>query len=244
MFLLPKSSYTVRATPKKGKAVFASNDISAGTIIGDYLGTLRRPEEENEKRDGLYTIALNEVTDAIGDPNVSGIHLINHSCAPNCGMYPYKGHTLYIAVRKIFKGEELTVDYLIDPPEGEDGPCTHTCHCDTEFCRGTMHSSFHVTSEWEDYFAKMQKGYYTKPLGTYGTKLELLDQYPENVSDVELWTLIAHKEKPISRDDAQLPPLRAMRVLIREEGRPVRFPNIGVDVEGVIYGRIIVKDLR
>lgn len=243
MFLLPKSSYALRRVPKKGRAVFALRDIPAGTIIGDYLGTVKRPEEEDEKKTGLYTLGLNEKTDVLGSPRTVGIHLINHSCMPNCGMAPAdKGHTVYVATRRIFKGEELTVDYLISPPDDETDPCPHTCHCGTLFCRGTMHSNFRISDEWDTYFKKKQKKYYRAKLGTYGAELPPLPAYPKQIADIAFWDIFANtKKKAVIVKTRTLPSQKRIRALLREHGVPIRFMPDGLEVTGILNGSIVAK---
>jgi hypothetical protein len=243
MFLLSKSSYVLRTVPKKGRAVFALRDIPAGTIIGDYVGVVKRIDEEDEIKTGLYTIGLTEKTDVLADPKKVGIHLINHSCMPNCGMAPVaEGHTVYVAVRRIFNGEELTVDYLMSPPDDETTLCPHTCHCGTLFCRGTMHTSFRISEEWDDYYKKKQKRYYRARLGTYGAELAPLSKYPKQISDNSLWDIFANpKKKAVIVRGAKLPSQKKTRELLRVHGAPVRFVPLGLEVTGVLSGRIIGK---
>jgi SET domain-containing protein len=56
---------------------------------------------------------------------------LNHSCEPNVGV---AGNVVFVAMRDISPGEELTVDYaMID-----DGPHEMRCHCATRSCRGVV----------------------------------------------------------------------------------------------------------
>lgn len=244
MFLSP-SLYAVRKVPKKGRAVFALHDIPAGTIIGDYVGTLTHPDDEDEKKTGLYTLGLNDKTDVLADPKKPGVHLINHSCMPNCGMAPAdEGHTVYVAVRRIFKGEELTVDYLMSPPDDETTPCPHTCHCGTLFCRGTMHSNFEISDAWEAYYKKKQKKYYRRRLGLFGTELAPLSKYPKHVPDNPLWDIFAHTtKKAITVRGAKFPNEKSVRELLRVNGAPLKFVELGFEVIGVLNGRVVGRKI-
>jgi len=142
MFLLDKSYYEIRDTKEKGKGVFAKKDIEAGTVIGDYLGKLIKFEDEESYEDkyGLYSMYYNEKATIFADQKSIGIHLINHSCSANCGMFPYGLRCLYFSIRKIFKGEELTVHYGISAPKSRLEK-NYPCSCKSINCIGTMHVS-------------------------------------------------------------------------------------------------------
>jgi uncharacterized protein len=63
----------------------------------------------------------------------SGAELINHGCDPNIKTRKMRGHILYFSKRRIRAGEELLVDYHIDPR------CVrYPCYCGSPKCRGTM----------------------------------------------------------------------------------------------------------
>lgn len=42
----------------------------------------------------------------------NGTHYINHSCEPNSYMKVQSGHILFMALRHIHPGEEITMDYV------------------------------------------------------------------------------------------------------------------------------------
>jgi len=61
--------------------------------------------------------------------------LVNHSCNPNCGLYPHPadGSLYLLALQPILPGEELSFDYstsMVDEPWGMD------CACGEAACRG------------------------------------------------------------------------------------------------------------
>src|SRR5271156_946613 len=112
MFLIPSSWYRVKQLKRRGRGVFVLHDIEPGTVIGDYLGKIVKPYSNNEKKHGLYDMQCGLYYDVVADPKKVGVHFINHSCANNVEMYPYHGgHVLFVAIRKIFKGEELGINY-------------------------------------------------------------------------------------------------------------------------------------
>ena len=70
-----------------------------------------------------------------GAVNGSGAELVNHSCAPNLITRIFKGHIIYMSLRPIRKGEELTVDYNYD-----DTDETMRCICGAPGCRGIINT--------------------------------------------------------------------------------------------------------
>jgi SET domain-containing protein len=158
MFLLPQDSWEMRKRvyknsqneKKQNRGIFAKKDIAAGTIIGDYLGLVIPEKEENtyENSNEMYLMYYTESATIYPDVQQPGIHILNHSCEPNTWMYTYKGHTLYFALRKIYKGEELTVSYQLNPIDEDCEPCDHACHCHTPSCTGSMHMTEEKYDAW------------------------------------------------------------------------------------------------
>ncbi len=56
---------------------------------------------------------------------------LNHSCEPNSGL---QGPIVFIAMRDIATGEELTFDYAMT----DDEPYEMECCCGSKNCRGTI----------------------------------------------------------------------------------------------------------
>lgn len=245
MFLLPNDCWEIRESAKKGRGVYARTDIKPGTVIGDYLGKIIRVEDEEEynKRYGLYARYFSSVATIYPDPNVPGVHMINHSCTPNCDVQSYEDHCLHYAIRFIYAGEELTVDYTIDPREGEDPMSDIACHCESQFCRGTM-----CTAPWlsdklvgggedEDEDA-------TSPV-PFGEELPRLAAYPRTMSDDPLCDLYAVQDlEPVRFAETSLPSVRELRIRLRKTGRPLSFPKMGVLVQGVFRNAAVIKPLR
>jgi hypothetical protein len=245
MFLIPKPWYTIKKTKKKGRGAFAAQDIPPGTIIGDYLGTIVRPEEDEDEKNGLYGMGGGDRYDIIADRRADGIHLINNSCANNCEMYPFQGHILYIALRKIFKGEELTVKYDLDA-EGDTITADHrVCHCGSLLCRGTWYgNSSRTIDAWEKLKKKEFGRFYSKEKpGDYGASLLPLEKYPAAVSDhPELWDIFGAEHKPaLSCRDKKLPAASELRRRIRKSGQQLAFRQLGFRVLAVQNGLLVVK---
>jgi len=68
-----------------------------------------------------------------GSRGGNGTHYINHSCAPNAFMQILYDHILFIALRDIEPGEEITIDY-----ESTLHSDDKRCICGARTCRGTI----------------------------------------------------------------------------------------------------------
>ncbi|MDO8341371.1 MAG: SET domain-containing protein, partial [Candidatus Woesebacteria bacterium] len=136
MFLLKKSYWEVKKTKNRGYGVFIKEKIIKGTIIGDYIGKVIETSKYDLKNDkkGLYLMYYTDKAAIYPNLKKLGIHLLNHSCKPNCWIYTYCGHTLFFAIRNIKAGEELTISYLLPPKDTTCNPCTHNCRCGSKTC--------------------------------------------------------------------------------------------------------------
>ena len=117
-----------------------------------------------------------------------GIHLLNHSCSPNCWIYIYRGHTLFFALRNIKPGEELTISYLLSPKDNCN-PCSHTCKCQSQLCTGSMHLSKVKYKVWQKFQNNQKKK--TKTFKAIFNKfLPKLTSYPKIIPNNPIYNLI------------------------------------------------------
>lgn len=153
MFLIPKSYYQIKKTKNRGRGVFVKREIKQKTIIGEYTGEkIKIAEYDLEKdREGLYLMYLDDTYAIYPDPTKIDIHLINHSCEPNCWMINHRDHIYFFALRDIKKNEELTISYLLPPKDKTCNPCTHDCKCRSKSCTGTMHQSIENFKKWQKF---------------------------------------------------------------------------------------------
>src|SRR3989338_4241266 len=222
MFLINSSSYKIKKTKNKGGGVFIKKDLEGGTVIGDYLGKIVSHEEE-EDSNVFYGMTRNDDEMILPDPDTAGVNYINHSCAPNCAMYPYKGHMLIVALRKIFTGEELSYLYLVDPEEGLT--FYYACKCGAPWCRGSMVTSWEYSKKFWDTFIVKKQG----------------KDYAKKLKDETIYDLFGSlKKSPITVADKKLPSKVILRKKIRETGRRLRFPKIGTTVIGVLYNGLLI----
>ena len=125
----------LRESPIHRYGVYAAEAIPARRKVIEYTG--ERISRRETRRRGLgpqtYLFTLDNYWTIDGSVGGSGAEYINHSCEPNLRASILKGHILYFSKRKIFAGEELTVDYRF-PRTIEDVPC----RCGASKCRGTI----------------------------------------------------------------------------------------------------------
>lgn len=118
-----------------GRGVFAGEDIPANRKVIEYTGERISARQADKRGHGhcTYYFSLDRYWVLDGSVGGSGAELINHSCGPNLVSRIMKGHILYMSLRKIRKGEELTVDYHFSKKD-EPTPC----HCQAANCRRTI----------------------------------------------------------------------------------------------------------
>ena len=119
-----------------GRGVYAGQDIPANRKVIEYRGEKISMKEARKRRHTPYLFVLDKRWMLDGAVEGSGAELVNHSCAPNLVTRIFKGHIVYMSLRRIRKGEELTVDYNYD-----DTDETMRCICGAPGCRGTINSS-------------------------------------------------------------------------------------------------------
>lgn len=191
MFLIKKDYWQVKKTEEKGYGVFAKKKIKTGTIIGDYLGKVIETAKYDLDKDkkGLYLTYLTDQASIYPNLKTPGIHLLNHSCAPNCWIYIYCGHTLFFALRDIGPGEELTISYLLSPNDGTCTPCTHICKCNSKFCTSTMHLQKDKYESWQKFQDEEKEKTKTAKF-TFGRNLLKLTSYPRKIPNNPIYAKI------------------------------------------------------
>jgi SET domain-containing protein len=116
--------------------VVAAQNIPKQRYVIEYTGQLLNRKQHKDVTSGrkhVYTYCLDDYWSLDGAVRGSGAERVNHSCDPN--LYAeIKGHRVYFySVKRIKKGEELTVDYQF---EYDKNPVI--CLCGTKKCRGTI----------------------------------------------------------------------------------------------------------
>lgn len=122
----------VKPNGKLGLAVFATDNIPAGSSIAVFAGETYRSETALElpviMRDHAIQIGAREFL--FGHKGLA--HCLCHSCEPNCGI---RGLTEIFASRDISAGEQITWDYRCS--ENSDWVLKE-CLCGSSRCTGTV----------------------------------------------------------------------------------------------------------
>ena len=133
-YLSPKAA--AKASPIHGRGLFAIGEFRPGEIVcvkGGYIFT---------------RADLNEIAPVLGPAEIQiADHLFigprnpeereramifsNHSCDPNIGV---QGQIVFVALRRIAAGEELTHDWATT----DDDDYVLQCRCGAKVCRGTI----------------------------------------------------------------------------------------------------------
>jgi len=116
-----------------GRGLYAKHAIEAGEVVvvkGGYILT-KTQRDEIGRALGPSEIQITEdlfIGPATESQREGGMMHLNHSCEPNLGL---QGQIVFVALRNIAAGEELTCDYaMIDDEPGE-----MQCRCGSPSCR-------------------------------------------------------------------------------------------------------------
>lgn len=125
----------VRRSLIEGKGCFAARHFCRWKKIAEYTGERISNAEATRRahRRRLRICAINNRWSLDGSRGGNGTHYINHSCEPNAFMKIVYNHILFIALRNIEPGEEITIDY-----ESTLHSDTKRCGCGAQNCRGTI----------------------------------------------------------------------------------------------------------
>src|SRR3954469_11690051 len=130
--------FKVKLAPSKIHrwGVYAAEFIPAGRKVIEYTGeriSRRETRRRSEESEFTYLFTLDAYWTIDGAAGGSGAEYINHSCEPNLISRISKGHILYMSLRDIKAGEELTIDYRFDKKVEKV-----ICRCGSTNCRGTI----------------------------------------------------------------------------------------------------------
>uniref|UniRef100_A0A3Q2UCW5 [histone H3]-lysine(4) N-methyltransferase n=1 Tax=Fundulus heteroclitus TaxID=8078 RepID=A0A3Q2UCW5_FUNHE len=139
----PRRAHLKKKSAIHGRGLFCKRNIEAGEMVIEYAGivirsvlTDKREKYYDGKGIGCYMFRIDDfdVVDATMHGNAA--RFINHSCEPNCysRVINVEGrkHIVIFALRKIYRGEELTYDYKFPI---EDASNKLNCNCGARRCR-------------------------------------------------------------------------------------------------------------
>jgi len=129
------SGLTIKPSRIHGKGCFATKAFKRRHKIAEYAGEKISNAEAKRRahRKTLRICWVNNRWSLDGSRGGNGTHYINHSCTPNAFMQILYAHILFIALRNIEPGDEITIDY-----ETTLHPDDKRCICGTPSCRGTI----------------------------------------------------------------------------------------------------------
>lgn len=126
----------VRESPIHGKGLFAKQAIAAGEIVAVKGGHILTKQEWTtlEPQLGAAEIQISEelfIAPIQQEQREGGMLYTNHSCDPNIAM---QGQIVFVAMRDIAPGEELTHDWATT----DDLDYVMECKCRGPHCRGVI----------------------------------------------------------------------------------------------------------
>jgi len=126
---------TIRKSPIEGYGCFSTAHFKGRHKIAEYTGE-KITNAEARRRAGrrkLRICGIDNRWSLDGSRGGNGTHFINHSCRPNAFMKIHYDHILFIALRDITPGEEITIDYETTLHSDKK-----RCSCGAPGCRGTI----------------------------------------------------------------------------------------------------------
>lgn len=126
---------TIKASSIHGRGCFATKPFKKRHKIAEYAGEKISNAEARRRshRKMLRICEVNNRWSLDGSRGGNGTHYINHSCFPNAFMMVLYDHILFIALRDIEAGEEITIDYETTLHSDDK-----RCICGAPSCRGTI----------------------------------------------------------------------------------------------------------
>ncbi len=133
-YISPKAKRGLQS-PIHGRGLFAIEEIKKGEIVAVKGGEILTKQQlaavstslhaEMQIADDLFIAPTNEHDYA------KSMMCLNHSCNPNLGI---RGDIVFIAMRDVHPGQELTLDYAMM----DNVPSTFSCICGSKECRGEI----------------------------------------------------------------------------------------------------------
>ena len=130
-YLSPKTEK--RGSDIEGRGLFAKDRISKGEIVVVKGGVVMTRAQRDKVEERLGPAEIQVTEDLFIGPTAQkeregGMMHLNHSCEPNIGV---QGQIVFVTLRDIGKGEELTFDYATT----DDEPYEMQCNCGAPTCR-------------------------------------------------------------------------------------------------------------
>jgi len=133
-YLSPKAA--VKNSPIHGRGLFATEEFRPGEIVCVKGGYIFNRATLGEITPSLGPAEIQIADDLFIGPRHTeeregGMIFSNHSCDPNIGV---QGQIVFVAMRQIAPGEELTHDWATTDDDDYSTPC----RCGAATCRGVI----------------------------------------------------------------------------------------------------------
>jgi uncharacterized protein len=138
--MLPLSYRSPKTVVKEssihGRGLFAATDIAQGEIVAVKGGRIinRAQLQKLQPRFGPAEVQIADdlfICPTTEAEREGSMIFSNHSCNPNIGV---RGQIVFVAMRDIRAGEELTHDWAMT----DDDDDSTSCHCGAANCRGQI----------------------------------------------------------------------------------------------------------
>jgi len=141
----------VRPSPIQGLGLFAREAIAAGEVVCVKGGTVldKNQWQVLERELGAAEIQIDEdlfIAPVRQDERDGAMLYTNHSCDPNIAI---QGQIVFVAMRDIGAGEELTHDWAT----ADDLDYELDCNCGSDRCRGTITGKDWMKPELQEQYA-------------------------------------------------------------------------------------------
>ena len=141
----------VRESPIEGKGLFASEPIAAGEVVAVKGGHILTGAQwaALEPELGPAEIQIGEdlfIAPVTASDRDAAMLYTNHSCEPNIAL---QGQIVFVAMRDIDAGEELTHDWATT----DDLDYEMQCKCGSSSCRGTITGRDWMRPELQERYA-------------------------------------------------------------------------------------------
>lgn len=146
----------VKKSKIHGKGLFAKENIIKGEKVAIKGGRIvdRKFIDNNPKivkNSELQIDDFHYIAPTTNEELKKSMLYINHSCEPNIGL---EGKNVFIAIKDILKGEEITADYAIS----ESNDFKMTCNCQAKNCRKII-----TGKDWQKKSLQAKYGNYFAP---------------------------------------------------------------------------------
>jgi SET domain-containing protein len=95
---------------RTGRGLFANEDIPKGVCFLEYKGK-ELSEEEKYTSESRYLFEINKRVTLDGWVKGNNARFINYACKPNAEFETRKDKVYVFSIKKIKKGDQITIDY-------------------------------------------------------------------------------------------------------------------------------------